>query len=51
MTSQMRIRGPLDVEAFRAAVQHAVGGHDILHTTFVEREGRPLQVVRRSRSP
>jgi condensation domain-containing protein len=45
MTSHMRIRGPLEVEAFRAAIQHAVARHDILHTTFVEREGRPLQVV------
>jgi hypothetical protein len=45
MTSQMRIRGRLDVEAFRAAIQHAIAGHETLHTTFIEREGRPLQVV------
>jgi Condensation domain len=45
MASQMRIRGPLDVEAIRAAIQHAVARHEILHTTFVEREGRPLQLV------
>ncbi|HEY6771015.1 MAG TPA: condensation domain-containing protein [Solirubrobacterales bacterium] len=45
MASQMRIRGPLDVEALRAAIQHAVAVHEILRTTFVEREGRPLQLV------
>jgi len=45
MASQMRIRGPLEVEAFHVAIQHAVARHDVLHTTFVEREGRPLQVV------
>ncbi len=33
------------MEAFRAAIQRAVARHDLLHTTFVEREGRPLQVV------
>jgi NRPS condensation-like uncharacterized protein len=41
----MRLRGPLDVEAMRAAIQHAVDRHELLRTTFLEREGRPLQVV------
>ena len=45
MASQMRIRGDLDTQAIRAAIQHAVAGQEILHTTFVERDGRPLQVV------
>jgi hypothetical protein len=44
MASQMRIRGPLDVDALRAAIQHAVAGQELLRTTYVEREGRPLQV-------
>jgi Condensation domain len=41
----MRIRGPLDADAIRAAIQHAVAGQELLRTTFVEREGRPMQVV------
>jgi hypothetical protein len=45
MASQMRIRGPLDVDAMRAAIQHAVAGQELLRTTFVEREGRPVQVI------
>jgi Condensation domain len=45
MASQMRIRGPLDADALRAAMQHAVAGQELLRTTYVEREGRPLQVV------
>jgi hypothetical protein len=45
MASQMRISGPLDTNALRAAIQHALAGQEILHTTFVEREERPLQVV------
>jgi hypothetical protein len=45
MASQMRIRGPLDTTSLRAAIQHAIAGQEILHTTFVERDGRPLQVI------
>jgi Condensation domain len=45
MASQMRIRGRLDVDALRAAIQHAVAGQELLRTTYVEREGGPLQVV------
>jgi hypothetical protein len=45
MASQMRIRGRLDVDALRAAIQHAVAGQELLRTTYVEREGRPLQIV------
>jgi hypothetical protein len=45
MASRMRIRGRLDVIALRAAIQHAVAGQELLRTTYVEREGRPLQVI------
>jgi hypothetical protein len=45
MASQMHIRGPLEVDALRAAIRHAVAGQEILRTTFVEREGRLLQVI------
>jgi hypothetical protein len=45
MASQMRIRGRLDVDALRTAIRHAVAGQELLRTTYVEREGRPLQVV------
>jgi hypothetical protein len=29
------------VEAMRSAIEHVVRSHEILHTTFVERDGRP----------
>ncbi|HEY1238468.1 MAG TPA: condensation domain-containing protein [Solirubrobacterales bacterium] len=45
MASQMRIHGPLDVDALRAAIQHAVNGQELLCATFVEREGRPFQLI------
>jgi Condensation domain len=45
MASRMRIRGPLDVDALRAAFQSAVDRQEILRTTFVEREGHPVQVI------
>ncbi len=45
MASLMRIRGPLDVDAFRASFQGAVDRHEILRTTFVEREGVPVQII------
>ena len=45
MASHMSIRGPLDVNAMRAAIQDALARQETLHTTFVERDGRPFQVV------
>ena len=45
LTSEMRMRGPLEVDALRSAIQHAVDRQEPLRTTFVEREGAPLQVV------
>jgi hypothetical protein len=45
MASQMRIRGPLDVDALKAAFQYAVDRQEVLRTTFVEREGHPVQVI------
>jgi hypothetical protein len=45
VASEMRIRGPLDLGAFRASVQHAVDGQELLRTTYVERESRPLQTI------
>jgi Condensation domain len=45
MASHMRIRGSLKIEAFCAAIQDAVARHEALHTTFVEGEGGPLQIV------
>ena len=45
MASHMCIPGPLDVNAIRAAIQDALARQETLHTTFVEREGRPFQVV------
>ena len=41
----VRIRGPVDVEAVGRALTRIVGRHEILRTTFVERDGEPVQVV------
>ena len=40
-----RMRGPLDVEALRTALETIVERHEILRTTFQERGGQPFQVV------
>jgi Condensation domain len=39
------LRGPLDLDALRAAIEHSVARHEALRTTFVEREDAPFQVV------
>ncbi len=41
-----RIRGPLDIERLRSALNEIVRRHEILRTTFIEEEpGRPTQEV------
>jgi Condensation domain len=45
MRSVTALRGPIDLEALRTALEHGVARHEPLRTTFVEREGRSLQVV------
>jgi hypothetical protein len=40
-----RIRGTLDVDALQRGIDAIVARHEILRTTFAERDGRPLQVV------
>ncbi|SEQ79836.1 non-ribosomal peptide synthase domain TIGR01720 [Lentzea xinjiangensis] len=44
-TFAVLLRGSLDVAAMRAAVAEVVGRHEILRTTFAERDGRPVMVV------
>jgi hypothetical protein len=45
IASENRLLGPLSVAALRAALEDVVHAHDVLHTTFIERDGVPLQVV------
>jgi acyl carrier protein len=45
MTRASWIHGPLDVAAFRAAVEGVFARHEMMRTTFEERDGRPVQVV------
>jgi amino acid adenylation domain-containing protein len=40
------LHGPIDVAAMRAALSHVAGQHEPLRTSFIERDGVPLQVVR-----
>ncbi|GAA1394011.1 condensation domain-containing protein [Catellatospora coxensis] len=40
-----RLRGPLDVPAWQAAVSAVVDRHESLRTGFVHRDGEPVQVV------
>jgi hypothetical protein len=39
------LSGSLDVPSLRGAVKEIVGRHETLRTTFVEVDGKPLQVV------
>jgi amino acid adenylation domain-containing protein len=39
------IRGPLDVAALRRGIEHIVRRHEVLRTTFAERDGQVVQVV------
>ncbi|HEY4181355.1 MAG TPA: non-ribosomal peptide synthase/polyketide synthase [Kofleriaceae bacterium] len=41
-----RLRGPLDAEALRLALERTVGRHDALRTVFPMRDGMPRQAVR-----
>ncbi|WP_151772315.1 non-ribosomal peptide synthase/polyketide synthase [Streptomyces abyssomicinicus] len=44
--SVLRMRGPLDERALRAALDGLVARHEALRTTFAERDGSARQVVR-----
>jgi acyl carrier protein len=46
IVSENRLLGPLSVAALRAALEDVVHAHEVLHTTFVERDGVPHQVIR-----
>ncbi|MFL5540511.1 MAG: non-ribosomal peptide synthase/polyketide synthase [Longimicrobiaceae bacterium] len=45
VTASARLRGPLDVEALRRAVEEVVRRHESLRTTFAVEGGEPVQVV------
>lgn len=41
----LRVKGPLNTEALEYALNKIVERHDVLHTTYQEVEGQPLQFV------
>ncbi|HEX2211317.1 MAG TPA: amino acid adenylation domain-containing protein, partial [Longimicrobium sp.] len=43
--SAMRVRGALDVRAMERALGEIVRRHEVLRTTFEERDGAPVQVI------
>jgi amino acid adenylation domain-containing protein len=45
MPVAVRLKGPLDVDAFDRSLAEIVRRHEALRTTFVEVDGRPFQVV------
>src|SRR5690606_937882 len=45
IAAAIRIRSPLDVHAARAAFQTILDRHDVLRSTFRERDGEPIRVV------
>ena len=45
MPTAMRIRGALDIKALQRAFDQLVARHEILRTTYVEREGQVFQIV------
>jgi amino acid adenylation domain-containing protein len=44
--TRIRIRGGLDVTLLRRSLDHLIRRHEMLRTTFTERDGQPIQVVR-----
>jgi amino acid adenylation domain-containing protein len=45
IVQSLRVRGPLDAGALACALTEVVRRHEVLRTTFAEREGEPVQVV------
>jgi amino acid adenylation domain-containing protein len=45
MPHTLRLRGPLDTAALRAALDELVRRHEALRTTFAERGGAPVQLI------
>ncbi|HEY1937405.1 MAG TPA: amino acid adenylation domain-containing protein [Candidatus Angelobacter sp.] len=45
MAEALRLRGRLDIDALRRALQTMVDRHEILRTHFVEERGEPVQVI------
>src|SRR5436190_13783133 len=41
----VHVRGALNVEALRRALDAVVGRHEVLRTLFVDRQGQPLPLV------
>jgi hypothetical protein len=41
----MRLHGPLQVDSLTWSVQEIIRRHEVLRTTFIERQGQPLQVI------
>ncbi|HEX6747476.1 MAG TPA: amino acid adenylation domain-containing protein [Longimicrobium sp.] len=46
VSSSMRLRGAIDLDALRRAVAELVRRHEVLRTTFAEVDGRPTQRIR-----
>jgi amino acid adenylation domain-containing protein len=40
-----RLRGPLQVAALEQSVNEIISRHEVLHTTFAEIDGQPVQIV------
>ncbi|MDB4970228.1 MAG: amino acid adenylation domain protein, partial [Myxococcales bacterium] len=45
LPTALRMRGPLDVEALRQAVEAIVARHESLRTTFATEDGQPVQKI------
>jgi non-ribosomal peptide synthetase component F/acyl carrier protein len=45
VAAAVRIRGPLDLDVLRRTIDRLVARHESLRTTFVERDGAPMQIV------
>ncbi|HEX8118111.1 MAG TPA: amino acid adenylation domain-containing protein, partial [Pyrinomonadaceae bacterium] len=45
LASAVRLRGRLDADALRRTLSEVVRRHEVLRTTFEERDGQPVQVI------
>ncbi|HXB57699.1 MAG TPA: amino acid adenylation domain-containing protein [Vicinamibacteria bacterium] len=45
LQTNIPLRGPLDASALQRAMTEILRRHEVLRTTFVEKEGRPIQLI------
>ena len=50
LPASVRLRGPIDLPSFQRALDEVIRRHEALRTTFIVRDGQPLQMIHEARS-